>query len=375
MKTCPKCNEILGDSVKVCVRCRYQFKENEMQEALGRSESVRKIAQERMAAQNKKRKIVFRVLLSICLAMAASVFVFGAYIFKGDGIIHVSSSLVMPFEYTITPYRIRMDKYHGFEKEVEVPNELWGRPVSAIGVDCFSGNKRIVSVIIPKTVRVIGTAAFINCPSLVEVTGGEEVEYVNSYAFAYCPKLETVDLGTEIRRIDWDAFSGCEQLKYFAPQDKLKTIWMNAFMNSGLEEFEFNPDAYVYEEAFTNTPWLDNHAKPFLFIRNGRLLYYYNGPEGEIIIPDGVETLMTQSFVGLADSEIFLPQTVNKINFDCFKDCVNIKIYIPSSVDMKKMTGEITDNCTDVTIVTTKGSYAEEYAREHEIPCEIVKGW
>ena len=387
MKTCPKCNEILGDSVKVCVKCRYQFEQDELQEALDKGESVKKFSQDRMDAQKWNNRIVILVILFICLITAAFLYLFGTEIsFVENGGIRCDSSRFIPYEFTVYWDHAVVNKYLGEEQEVNIPASLWGRPVTVIGEGCFwSGwdkESNIIKVRIPKTVTKIERSAFVSCHELVEVTGGKKVKIVEESAFDFCSSLAVVDLGSEIERIEVEAFGSCKQLKQFGRQDKLEYIGPGAFLHSGLEEFEFNSDADVQCRAFDDTPWLHRQTEEFLIYGDGSLLYY-NGPEGKIIIPDEVKTMLEWSFVGLTDSEIFLPPTVQKIEGECFYDCTNIKVYIPSSVEEMgnyigtKREEEIFEmwNCSGVTIVTTKGSHAEEYAKEHNIPYEIVESW
>ena len=385
MKTCPKCNEILGDSVKVCVKCRYQFEQDELQEALDKGESVKKFSQDRMDAQKWNNRIVILVILFICLITAAFLYLFGTEIsFVENGGIRCDSSRFIPYEFTVYWNHAVVNKYLGEEQEVDIPASLWGRPVTVIGDRCFrpgwGKDSNIVKAKIPKTVVEIEEHAFWYCEELVEVTGGKNVKVVGEGAFADCPALTVVELGTKIERIEWGGFRDCNQLKQFARQDKLEYIGPVAFWNSGLEEFEFDSDIDVEFEAFANTPWLEKQTEEFLIYGDGSLLYY-NGQGGRIIIPDGVKTLLYGSFVGLTDSEIFLPPTVQKIENYCFNECTNIKIYIPSSVKEmgvyigKTQEEEILFRCSEVTIVTTKGSHAEEYAKEHNIPYEIVESW
>lgn len=379
MKTCPKCSEILGDSVKVCVNCKYQFGAEELQEVLDRSENLKNTSKEKVDRDNKNRVIVNLVLFLVILTAIALIYVYGTDFKLVENGIMSRGSDVIPYRYTVYWDHAEIDWYYGDKEEVKIPSHLLGRPVTVIGEKfCFESS--VVKVKIPGTVVEIKRDAFFKCDELVEVTGGKNVKIVGYDAFLGCKKLEVIDLGTKIERIEEGVLEYCEQLKYFPRQDNLEYIGWMAFARSGLEEFEFSSDVDVASQAFKESPWLDRQPEQFLVYGDGALLYY-NGPEGRIVIPDGVKSMLEDSFIGLANSEIFLPQTVQKIEDYCFSGCENIKIYIPSSVEEMGVQREDYDlpmlgrNCSDVTIVTTKGSYAEEYAKEHDIPCEIVEGW
>lgn len=384
LRTCPKCGGILSDSAKICMDCRYQFKPGELQEILDKDESVREKEKNRVSTKKKKLKKIITIIslsvLAVCLTVTAFRFVCGTKMGFGENYIWFDGSSVIPYRYRVHWNHVEIYGYNGGRYEVDIPSYIWGRPVTVIGTHCFRDNSSIVKVKISKTVNEIGYDAFLGCTELVEVTGGEEVKILRDGAFQSCSKLEVVDLGTKIERIEDGAFLDCEQLKQFTPQDKLQYIGEVAFGRSGLEEFEFNSDADVQGRAFEDTPWQDNHTEQFLIYGDEALLFY-KGPEGKIVIPDGVKTLLRSSFKGMKDSEIFLPSTVRKMDRYCLFGCTNIKIYIPSSVEeMGYKSGDydfsiIGWGSSDVTIVTTKGSYAEEYAKEHDIPCEIVESW
>lgn len=262
MKTCPECGEILGDSVKICVNCKYQFQQSELQEVLDRNESIQKISQELMASHRKKIIIRSCIVLFVCLLVTSCIAIFGIKFKKvGDGIM-LGPSLLTQYDYTLYPDHVVLNMYHGTETEVYIPNSLWGRPVTEIGKGCFSQTERpIHKVQIPETVIEIQEGAFWGERELTEVTGGKEVRVVGIGAFALCEKLAVVDLGTKIEVIGVGAFEWCEQLKRFERQDHLEHIGQHAFWQSGLEEFEFNPNAKIWYEAFEGTPWLDNQQE------------------------------------------------------------------------------------------------------------------
>ena len=68
--------------------------------------------------------------------------------------------------------------------------------------------------------------------------------------------------------------------------------------------------------------------------------------------------------------EVIIENGVESIGDSCFEECGQLKtIYIPASV--KEIEEYAFYDCDNVTIVTTAGSYAETYANENGIPCEI----
>ena len=85
------------------------------------------------------------------------------------------SSLVMEiaeYEYIDDEYNngIEITKYNGTDTNVNIPNQIDGMNVTAIGESAFEGNENIVSVTIPNTVVDIKTNSFAKCKNLISAT-------------------------------------------------------------------------------------------------------------------------------------------------------------------------------------------------------------
>ena len=90
-----------------------------------------------------------------------------------------------------------------------------------------------------------------------------------------------------------------------------------------------------------------------------------------LIIHDGTTSVRNTAFKGRTDlTSMVIPDSVTSIGYSAFEGCTGLtSIVIPDSVT------EIGDwafyDCTDLTICGVKGSYAETYAKENNIPfCE-----
>lgn len=85
-------------------------------------------------------------------------------------------------------------KYRGCGDHVQVPEELGGLPVRALGTEgvegVFASCPTVVSVTVPQGVRSLGEDAFYGCPRLEEVRLPESLERIGSCAFHDCPALE-----------------------------------------------------------------------------------------------------------------------------------------------------------------------------------------
>lgn len=91
----------------------------------------------------------------------------------------------------ITGYAIECDA------NFEIPAEIDGKPVVAIGKYAFDGRDELVRVTIPESVVKIENYAFKDCKNLkyVYMPSGETAEFDHT-AFYNCTNLEAVDTGT-----------------------------------------------------------------------------------------------------------------------------------------------------------------------------------
>jgi len=80
-------------------------------------------------------------------------------------------------------------RYIGTGGNVEIPAEIGGVTVTAIGEEAFFGCQNLIKVTIPNGVTAIGVEAFANCQNLTEVKIPSSVTTIGEYAFVSCQKL------------------------------------------------------------------------------------------------------------------------------------------------------------------------------------------
>ena len=249
--------------------------------------------------------------------------------------------------------------------------------MTEIGFKCFEEYQGIKTLELNKNIEVIGVKAFEECENLVEVTGGINVRKVDSCAFYKCGNLKKVDLGEQLEEIDVLAFADCSSLKKMESQNNLVNIGELAFCDSALENFMFNRNVEIGSRAFDDTEWIANQPEEFVIYGDGNLIGY-NGNDEIVNIPEKIKTVNGGCFDGTTAQEIYLPNTVTTVREYVFIDCNDVRVYIPDSVvhmgDEEQRYPVVDDDAT-IIIITTAGSYAEQYAIENEIPYEIVEGW
>jgi hypothetical protein len=111
--------------------------------------------------------------------------------------------------------------YSGKRKNVVIPAEIDGEPVTAIEAHAFADNTDISSVVIPEGVTDIGDFAFANCAALKSVTLSASIKTIGDGAFLHCAGLAAVenlpaalnDEGSSVlERLGDFAFGGCVKL-------------------------------------------------------------------------------------------------------------------------------------------------------------------
>ena len=117
---------------------------------------------------------------------------------------------------------------------VTIPDEIDGRPVTAIGESAFYHANNITEIKIPATVTSIGDWAFAGCNYLTSVTGSDAVTTIGKDAFAQCPALKTVQFSSVLTEIEAYAFKGCSSLASATFTAKLTAIGDAAFEGAGL---------------------------------------------------------------------------------------------------------------------------------------------
>ena len=126
-----------------------------------------------------------------------------------------------------------------------------------------------------------------------------------------------------------------------------------------------------------DTPFLCNTDQ---YINNGVLMKYtYEGEKKYLLLPEGITSVDLGSVYGDVSQieEIYIPDSVTEIKgYILRRDEKEGTYYIPASVTS---IGHDYEDGTHIgivrdagKIVTTEGAYAQQYAKEHQIPCEIV---
>lgn len=132
---------------------------------------------------------------------------------------------------------VEIIKYTGMEEKIKIPAAIEGKTVTHIGMNAFSGNANLKSVILSNGVMSIGEGAFSNCvnlnhvklpigisqiqndtfygcTSLRRIVIPDSVIDIGEYAFYNCSNLRRIRLSAGMARVGASAFEGCSKLKW-----------------------------------------------------------------------------------------------------------------------------------------------------------------
>ena len=163
----------------------------------------------------------------------------------------------------------------------------------------YTGND--TQVIIPNIVATIGECAFAYCKSLTTITIPDSVTDIEGCAFFHCVKLNKISVPDSVKSIGKFAFSECSQLK---------TVSISAQTEVG-------------ECAFKGCKKLCNNQN--MVIVND-VLYDFYGEDSDINIPESVQKISKQSFKDCHTiKSISFPQSLKCISDLSFENCKNLK--------------------------------------------------
>jgi hypothetical protein len=180
--------------------------------------------------------------------------------------------------------------------------------------------------VLPDGISEIPEKAFQSCSSLTSIILPDSVSRIGKRAFEYCENLTSITV-PDSAVIGMQAFNGCKGL---ADKDG------------------------------------------FVIIRG--TLYSYHGKETSLVIPENVKKI---DFFAFSDNKnltsVVVPGSVSAILEDAFWNCTNLTtIVIPASVtyiaDDRGYEGPAFENCPNLTVVCSEGSYVHDFCRENSLP-------
>ena len=202
-------------------------------------------------------------------------------------------------------------------------------------------------VVVPEGVRVIGKRAFrgnifydnmdmFSGDFLKEVKLPAGVEVIETEAFYRCHALEKIELPEGLKIIDREAFFWCGALDEIVIPLSMRVFGKSAFVHSWAKRLiipEYLEDTAIC--YFGNSAEEITYSEtPQFSIEEDGTLVGYDGPGGEVIIPDGVVRVEKEFLLSRrpAVRRLVLPDTVTSIGKRSFSSLALKELTIPSSV-------------------------------------------
>lgn len=223
--------------------------------------------------------------------------------------------------------------YYGTEGNITLPNT-----VTKINDDALKGNKKIVSVTIPGSVKDIGNNAFQGCPNLEEIIFTNPDKASNNLiirvsAFQDCPKLTKCEIPARANQVVGNIFKGCTSLK---------EVKVNAN-----NPYYFTQDGVLFGPALVNyKPQYDDAYV---------LQSYPAGRQGVYTIPSTVhgkeiEQIWTSGFEGASGlTDISIPASIGRLGTAAFESTGLTHVTIPDTV--QQVDPAVFQNCTSLVSV------------------------
>lgn len=236
------------------------------------------------------------------------------------------------FEYKIDGEEATITKYKGTSTVVAIPETIGEATVTAIGANAFKGTN-IISVGLPETLREVGEYAFYQCEALENLNIAEGLVKTNKYSFGRCTSLTEVKLPTTLQVLGDQVFGGCTSLK-------------KVFIPKGIQDVDLAPfrecplETVLFDEGITELPGTKSGA---VYDKVGFL-----GGSGleEIVLPDTIEIIGDQAFRDCKKlKKVTFPKNLKKIEDGAFANCIALeKAIIPEGTEIVEE--EAFKNCT-----------------------------
>ena len=212
-----------------------------------------------------------------------------------------------------------------FSDEAPIVSFTFGKEVERIPAALCESRSKLISIVIPNSVKEIGRRAFMDCTALNKLTLGTGLKTIGEYAFSGCAALKSVIIPDSVETMKYATFGSCT---------KLATITI------GKNVQNMDGSAFYGCSAITSVVWNAKQCNDF-DMANGEGLYspFSSAREQitEVTFGTEVQNIPAQLFAKMTKlSSINIPSSVIRIGDNAF---YNNKAL--AAVAMEDGTGEL----------------------------------
>ena len=198
---------------------------------------------------------------------------------------------------------------------------IGGEPiqVSKIGDHCFHSCTDLVDIQMGSELKELGNGVFKEC-TFKNIILPDSISYIGIGVFEKCINLESINIPESVRLLPTSCFEECKSLSAVRYPSELVGIGDLCFYGcSSLKIFNTSNDSPDFEIT-TNLTRLGGRA-------------FYSCGFIKIIKLGNLQKLSVGCFTGNPLESAVLPTTIERIEEDCFKDCVSLRnIAIPGTI-------------------------------------------
>ena len=284
-----------------------------------------------MMKKIKKYKLPIGILcvvlvIFILLQIFSSEHWWFGYTYETDGYTNNSATIVKinyPSEKVVIPSTIFFHKVNALGGYITGHN-LWGAERKGM----FEDNDIVKEIVVSEGIEYIGDRCFTNCISLESI---QLPSTIKQFSIINCESLKNVNFNGDVKKIESLSFEGCSSLETLVIPDNI-TI------------------RGIASGAFDGCTSLNS-----------------------INIPDNIRIIEDYTFSDCTSlKQLFLSRNISHIYSRAFENCTLLeKITIYDKIEY--IADNAFEGCDKLTIYGIKGSYAEQYANEHNIPFTEIK--
>lgn len=254
-----------------------------------------------------------------------------------------------PFSYSmLTSTTVAITNYVSMdgETEIDVPAQINGYTVTAIGEGAFSSNNSVKRIHLPDTITSIGKKAFNDDKALESVNIPEGVTSIGSSAFAWCASLTSLTIPASVTEIGVGNSFYCSNLSTITV-DPANTVYRSidgvVFSKDGRTLVMFPPGRSGTYQVPSGVTTIATYAFCSAYSLSGLTFpdslrtiepsAFYHASIRDLILPEGLETVGESAFYRSSLSLIQLPNSLKRIETGAFAKCDTVFVTLPAQLE------------------------------------------